>query len=62
MLGNLFVSVFVGGFIGFFIAMTIDAILNSNKTWSRELRNIVMFVSLIGTMIFSFIWLVLING
>ena len=57
MLGNLFVSVFVGGFIGFFIAMTIDAILNSNKTWSRELRNIVMFVSLLGTIIFSFIWL-----
>ena len=57
MLGNLFVSVFVGGFIGFFIAMTIDAILNSNKTWSRELRNMVMFVSLLGTIIFSFIWL-----
>jgi hypothetical protein len=37
--------------------MTIDAILNSNKTWSRELRNMVMFVSLLGTIIFSFIWL-----
>ena len=57
MFGNLFVSVFVGGFLGFFIAMTIDAVLNSNKTWTRELRNMVMFVSLIGTMIFSFIWL-----
>jgi hypothetical protein len=57
MLFDLFTSVFVGGFLGFFIAMTIDAILNSNKTWSRELRNMVMFVFLVGTMIFSFIWL-----
>jgi hypothetical protein len=57
MLFDLFTSVFVGGFLGFFIAMTIDAILNSNKTWSRELRNMVMFVSLLGTIIFSFIWL-----
>ena len=54
---DLFVSVFVGGFLGFFVAMVIDAIFNSNKSWTRELRNLVMMVSLIGTMIFSFIWL-----
>lgn len=57
LIGNLFVSVFVGGFLGFFTAMIIDAVFNSNKSWTRELRNMVMFVSLIGTMIFSFIWL-----
>ena len=57
MLFDLFTSVFVGGFLGFFVAMTIDAMFNSDKTWTRELRNMVMFVSLIGTMIFSFIWL-----
>jgi len=57
MLFDLFTSVFIGGFLGFFIAMTIDAILNSNKTWTSELRNMVTFVSLIGTIIFSFIWL-----
>lgn len=57
MLFDLFTSVFVGGFLGFFVAMIIDAVFNSNKSWTRELRNMVMFVSLIGTMIFSFIWL-----
>jgi hypothetical protein len=57
MLFDLFTSVFVGGFLGFFIAMTIDAIFNSDKSWTRELRNMVMLVSLIAAIICSFIWL-----
>jgi hypothetical protein len=57
MIINIFTSILIGGFLGFFIAMTIDAILNSNKTWTRDMRNSVMYFSLIGTMFISFVWL-----
>jgi len=57
MLFDLFTSFFVGGFLGFFIAMAIDAIFNSNNTWARNSRNLLMFYSLVGMIIFSFIWL-----
>jgi hypothetical protein len=57
MIINIFTSILIGGFLGFFIAMTIDAILNSNKTWTRDMRNSVMYFSLIGTVFISFVWL-----
>jgi hypothetical protein len=56
MLFDLFTSVFIGGILGFFVAMVIDAIFNSTKSWTKNSRNSLMFYSLTGMMLITYIW------